>query len=229
VGFCDGQKWRWDRFSPRTSVSLASLHSICFSTIIFTITRGWHNRPGVAAVPVASQTKLKQSVYTVVFWDINFSKESSASIFRAELIVAVCVMASWLVGGVLPFWCNIPCPSGFVVKRPRCRRLQASVCSGASAVTLLRPSERLSMGSLCSRELSLPYLLEGMPWEQDLQQLLIPELCPSSRLIWCSLPHAPAECSTHRGSSISPPRLARSFLETRAIHSSRFCRNYNET
>jgi hypothetical protein len=36
---------------------LANLHSICFSTIIFTITRGWHNRAGVAAVPIASQTK----------------------------------------------------------------------------------------------------------------------------------------------------------------------------
>jgi hypothetical protein len=35
----------------------ANLHSICFSTIIFTITRGWHNRPGVAAVPKASQKK----------------------------------------------------------------------------------------------------------------------------------------------------------------------------
>jgi hypothetical protein len=30
VGFCDGQKWRWGRFSPRTSVSPANLHSICF-------------------------------------------------------------------------------------------------------------------------------------------------------------------------------------------------------
>jgi hypothetical protein len=29
VGFCDGQKWRWGRFSPRTSVSPANLHSIC--------------------------------------------------------------------------------------------------------------------------------------------------------------------------------------------------------
>jgi hypothetical protein len=42
---------------PRTSVSPANLYSICFSTIIFTITRGWHNRPEVAAVPIASQTK----------------------------------------------------------------------------------------------------------------------------------------------------------------------------
>jgi hypothetical protein len=52
-----GQMWRWGRFSPRTSVSPANLHSICFSTIIFIITRGCHNRPGMAAVPIASQTK----------------------------------------------------------------------------------------------------------------------------------------------------------------------------
>jgi hypothetical protein len=58
MGFCDRQKWRWGRFSQRTSVSPANLHSICFSTIIFTIiTRGWHIRPGVAAVPIATQTK----------------------------------------------------------------------------------------------------------------------------------------------------------------------------
>jgi hypothetical protein len=38
----------------------ANLHSICFSTIIFTITRGWHNMPGVAAVPLASKTKDKK-------------------------------------------------------------------------------------------------------------------------------------------------------------------------
>jgi hypothetical protein len=60
VGFCDGQKWRWGRFSPSTSVSPANLHSTNFSTIIFTITRRWHNRPGVAAVPIASQTKKKK-------------------------------------------------------------------------------------------------------------------------------------------------------------------------
>jgi hypothetical protein len=60
VEFCDGQKWRWGRFSPRTSVSPANPHSICFSTIIFTITRGWHNRPEVAAVPIASQTRIKK-------------------------------------------------------------------------------------------------------------------------------------------------------------------------
>jgi hypothetical protein len=63
VGFCDGQKRRWGRFSPRTSVSPANLHPICFSTIIiFTITRGWHNRPRVAAVPIASQSRIKEKV-----------------------------------------------------------------------------------------------------------------------------------------------------------------------
>jgi hypothetical protein len=35
--------------------SLQNLHSICFSTIIFTITRGWHNKPRVAAVLIASK------------------------------------------------------------------------------------------------------------------------------------------------------------------------------
>jgi hypothetical protein len=60
VGFCDGQKWRWGRFSPTTSVSPANMHSICFSRIIFAITRGWHNRAGVAAVPLASQTRIKK-------------------------------------------------------------------------------------------------------------------------------------------------------------------------
>jgi hypothetical protein len=37
-------------------------HSICFSTTIFTITRSWHNRPGVAAVPIASQTQIKKYI-----------------------------------------------------------------------------------------------------------------------------------------------------------------------
>jgi hypothetical protein len=54
-----GQKWRWGRFSPRTSVSPANLHSIYFSIIIFIIIGGWQNRPGVAAVPIASQSKIK--------------------------------------------------------------------------------------------------------------------------------------------------------------------------
>jgi hypothetical protein len=61
AGFCDGQKWRWGRFSLRElRFPLHNLHSICFSTIIFTITQGWHNRPGVAALPVASQNKNKK-------------------------------------------------------------------------------------------------------------------------------------------------------------------------
>jgi hypothetical protein len=57
VGFCGGQKWRWGRSPPTTSISPANLHSICFSTIIFTITRGWHTRTGMATVPIALRTK----------------------------------------------------------------------------------------------------------------------------------------------------------------------------
>jgi hypothetical protein len=60
VGYCDGQKWHWGRFFSENFGFPCQLHSICFSTIIFTITRGWHNRPGVAAVPIASQTRIKK-------------------------------------------------------------------------------------------------------------------------------------------------------------------------
>jgi hypothetical protein len=35
VEFCDGQKWHRGRFSSRTSVSPANLHSICFSIVMF--------------------------------------------------------------------------------------------------------------------------------------------------------------------------------------------------
>jgi hypothetical protein len=70
VEFCNGQKWRWGSFSARTSVSPANLHSICFSTNIFTITRGWHNRPGVAAVPIASQTRIKKK-YGLDDWGVG--------------------------------------------------------------------------------------------------------------------------------------------------------------
>jgi hypothetical protein len=40
--------------------------------IIFTITRGWHNRPGVAAVPIVSQTKKKKPI-TLYSYDIRIS------------------------------------------------------------------------------------------------------------------------------------------------------------
>jgi hypothetical protein len=58
VGFCDGQKWRWGRFSSENfGFPCQSTFHLLLHKIIFTITRGWHNRPGVAAVPIASQTK----------------------------------------------------------------------------------------------------------------------------------------------------------------------------
>jgi hypothetical protein len=53
-------KWRWDRYSPSNSVSPAKLHSTNFSTIPITITRGWNNRPVVAAVPKVPPHKLKK-------------------------------------------------------------------------------------------------------------------------------------------------------------------------
>jgi hypothetical protein len=43
-------------FSENFGFPCQSTFPICFSTIIFTITQGWHNRLGVAAVPIASQT-----------------------------------------------------------------------------------------------------------------------------------------------------------------------------
>jgi hypothetical protein len=80
VGFCDGQKWRCCRFSPRTSVSPANLHYICFSTIIFTITRRWHNRPGVAAVPIASQAKKRKKKIQGKIWNNTSTKVTTASL-----------------------------------------------------------------------------------------------------------------------------------------------------
>jgi hypothetical protein len=52
----------------------ANLHSIYFSIIIFTITRGWHNRPGVAEVPIASQTRIKKKVKVHAFFILAVQK-----------------------------------------------------------------------------------------------------------------------------------------------------------
>jgi hypothetical protein len=62
MGFCDGQKVALGQVfsSENFGFPCQSTHSICFSTIIFTITRGWHNMAGVAAVPIASQAELKK-------------------------------------------------------------------------------------------------------------------------------------------------------------------------
>jgi hypothetical protein len=40
----------------------STFHLLLHNQIIFTFTRGWHNRPGVATVPIASQTKLKKKL-----------------------------------------------------------------------------------------------------------------------------------------------------------------------
>jgi hypothetical protein len=93
VGFCDGQKWRWGRFSPRTSVSPVNVHSICFSTIIFTITRGWHIRPGVAAVPIASQSRIKKNLmllWRLLIFELQFctSKTLLCSMSPPQVTIA---------------------------------------------------------------------------------------------------------------------------------------------
>jgi hypothetical protein len=78
---------------------LHNLNSICFSTIIFTITRGWHNRPGVAAVPTASQTRIKKetsvmtggvSVEIQIQYIPNISlKTFATSFFRVTIMKSV--------------------------------------------------------------------------------------------------------------------------------------------
>jgi hypothetical protein len=50
------------------------------STIIFIITRSWHNRPGVAAVPIVSQSKKK--------------KKKKAQHLRIEDMIMYCLVRS---------------------------------------------------------------------------------------------------------------------------------------
>lgn len=146
---------------------------------------------------------------------------TAASTFRAEVIVAFIVTPSCCLVDAS----NLLCPSGFMrryslVKGPCCCPVQAGVCSGDAASA--------DVSSRCRWVLpvrvSFAYLLEGTPWEQDLRQLLIPELCPSSRLIWCSLP--PRRLSAaHIVVPPSPPHVWREVFSRQLT----VCRNYNET
>jgi hypothetical protein len=87
----------WDFVMDKSGAGAGFLRELRFtlpiyipsaSLIIFTITRGWHNRPGVAAVPIAWQTKKKTLHYqrALSFWNriTNTLEESTAFIFRAE-------------------------------------------------------------------------------------------------------------------------------------------------
>jgi hypothetical protein len=73
---------------------------ICFSTIIFAITRGWHSRPGVAAVPIASQSRIKKNFFFyspashrggpgsnpgLVMWGFVMDKIGAGAVFLREL------------------------------------------------------------------------------------------------------------------------------------------------
>jgi hypothetical protein len=60
----------WDFVMDKSGAGAGFLRELRFALPIYIpsaspqssiiITRGWHNRPGVAAVPIASQTKLKK-------------------------------------------------------------------------------------------------------------------------------------------------------------------------
>jgi hypothetical protein len=66
--------WRWGRFSPSTSVSLANLYSTNFSTITITYHPGWYNRPVVAAVLKVPPRKLKTNSFLILwqeYWETH--------------------------------------------------------------------------------------------------------------------------------------------------------------
>jgi hypothetical protein len=60
VGFCDGQKWRWGRFSPSTWFPLPIFIPPISPQSPSLIIRGWYNRPVVAAVPKVQPHKCKK-------------------------------------------------------------------------------------------------------------------------------------------------------------------------
>jgi hypothetical protein len=70
--FCDGQKWRWGRFSPRTSGF--HLRQSTFYLLLHNHLH-YHPRPGVAAVPIVSQTRIKKKK-SAFLWVNHSSKYS---------------------------------------------------------------------------------------------------------------------------------------------------------
>jgi hypothetical protein len=97
-----------------------NLHSICFSTIIFIITRGWRNRPGVAAVPIASQTNKKNCTLRnitlriaespdfncrLLFWrNPAFRETGSITVYRKNTVEAYTQMKFDSGHPVAPFY-----------------------------------------------------------------------------------------------------------------------------
>jgi hypothetical protein len=63
----------------------------CFSTIIFTITRGWHNRPRVAAVPIASQPPPPKGTYCSRSLDHKYNDFESHFGYPCRLSFSLCV------------------------------------------------------------------------------------------------------------------------------------------
>jgi hypothetical protein len=72
-------------FSENFGFPCQSTFHLRFSTIIFTITRGWHNRTGVAAVPIASQTELKKK--KVESFQLSFRHSETEYVHTRRIII----------------------------------------------------------------------------------------------------------------------------------------------
>jgi hypothetical protein len=94
----------------------------CLSTfhllhIIFIITRGWHNRPGVVAVPIASQSRIKKKYHSslecvstfafVRMWCCGKSKQESSGMYNAflqqEILVLILLLSESVWSSYITF------------------------------------------------------------------------------------------------------------------------------
>jgi hypothetical protein len=114
-------------FSPRTSVFPANLHSICFSTIIFTITRG--------AVPIASQSRIKKKLK-----NFNIAEEMFPNIIQYwhyvptpnQCKVPVLLFLLWQVVSITPLSVS------FIKKFPETMRKEICVLEDGLCVVCIR-------------------------------------------------------------------------------------------
>jgi hypothetical protein len=104
-------KRHWGRFSPSTSASPAN-HSTNFSIII--ITRGWHNRPLVAAVLSGPNwtspptIQIKKKLYKIqIFNIIFFFKSTNTLYFLDDLHIILCCLVS-VAGRHIEIITNMP-------------------------------------------------------------------------------------------------------------------------
>jgi hypothetical protein len=77
------------------------------STIIFTITRGWHNRPGVAAVPIVSQNKKKMMTIVRSFWKQTSAKINySSSLLLLSLLLLFAALFRYRYFQDIQYYCD---------------------------------------------------------------------------------------------------------------------------